>query len=49
MQRLLKPVESLAQVLRTSIKLAEKSSINRKSNTINIAAGMRITVNDGHY
>ena len=28
MQRLLKPVENLAQVLRTPIKLAEKSSIN---------------------
>lgn len=48
MQRLLKPVENLAQVLRTPIKLAEKSSINRQSNTINIAAGMRIAVNDGH-
>lgn len=48
MQRLLKPIENLAQVLRTPIKLAEKSSINRQSNTINIAAGMRITVNDGH-
>lgn len=48
MQRLLKPVENLAQVLRTPIKLAEKSSINKQSNTINIAAGMRIAVNDGH-
>lgn len=48
MQRLLKPVESLPQVLRTPIKLAEKSSINRQSNAINIAAGMRIAVNDGH-
>lgn len=48
MQRLLKPVENLAQVLRTPIKLAEKSFINRQSNTINIAAGMRIAVNDGH-
>lgn len=48
MQRLLKPVENLAYVLRTPIKLAEKSFINRQSNTINIAAGMRIAVNDGH-
>lgn len=48
MQNLLNPVENLAQVLRTPIKLAEKSSINRQSNTINIAAGMRIAVNDGH-
>lgn len=48
MQNLLNPVENLAQVLRTPIKLAEKSSLNRQSNTINIASGMRIAVNDGH-
>lgn len=48
MQHLLNPVENLAQVLRTPIKLAEKSSLNRQSNTINIASGMRIAVNDGH-
>lgn len=48
MQNLLNPVENLAQVLRTPIKLAERSSLNRQSNTINIASGMRIAVNDGH-
>lgn len=48
MPHLLNPVENLAQVLRTPIKLAEKSSLNRQSNTINIASGMRIAVNDGH-
>lgn len=48
MQNLLNPVENLAQVLRTPNKLAEKSSLNRQSNTINIASGMRIAVNDGH-
>lgn len=48
MQNLLNPTENLAQVLRTPIKLAEKSSLNRQSNTINIASGMRIAVNDGH-
>ena len=48
MQNLLNPVENLVQVLRTPIKLAERSSLNRQSNAINIASGMRIAVNGGH-
>ena len=48
MQNLLNPVENLVQVLRTPIKLAERSSLNRQSNSINIASGMRIAVNGGH-
>lgn len=48
MQNLLNPVENLVQVLKTPIKLAEKSSLNRQSNAINIASGMRIAVNGGH-
>ena len=48
MQNLLNPVENLVQVLRTPIKLAERSSLNRQSNSINIAYGMRIAVNGGH-
>ncbi len=48
MQNLLNPVEDLAQVLKTPIKLADRSSLNRQSNSINIASGMRIAVNDGH-
>jgi len=48
MQNLLNPVEDLAQVLRTPIKLADRYSLNRQSNSINISSGMRIAVNDGH-
>ena len=48
MQNLLNPVENLVQVLKTPIKLAERSSLNRQSNSINIASGMRIAVNGGH-
>lgn len=47
-QHLLNPVENLVQVLKTPIKLAERYSLNRQSNEINIAAGMRIAVNSGH-
>lgn len=48
MQNLLNPIEDLAQVLRTPIRLAERSSLNRQSNSINIASGRRIAVNDGY-
>ncbi len=34
MQSLLNPVEDLAQVLKTPIKLAERSSLNRQGNCI---------------
>ncbi len=48
MQNLLNPVEDLMQVLRTPIKLADRSSLNRQDNSINIASGRRIAVNDGY-
>lgn len=48
MQKLLNPVENLVQVLKTPIKLAERSSLNRLSNSVNIASGMRVAVNGGH-
>ena len=40
--------EDLVQVLKTPIKLADRSLLNLQSNSINIASGMRIAVNDGH-
>lgn len=48
MQDLLNPVEDLVQALKTPIKLADSPSLNRYSNSINIASGMRIAVNDGY-
>ncbi len=47
MQNLLNPVEDLVQVLKTPIKLAERSSLNRQGNSVDIASGSRIAVNDG--
>ena len=41
-------LEDLVQVLKTPIKLADRSLLNLQSNSINIASGMRIAVNDGH-
>ncbi len=48
MQKLLNPVEDLVQVLKTPIKLAERSSLNRQGNSVDIASGSRIAVNDGY-
>ena len=48
MQKLLNPVEDLVQVLKTPIKLAERSSLNRQRNSVDIASGSRIAVNDGY-
>lgn len=48
MQSLLNPVEDLAQVLKTPIKLAARSSLNRQGNSVDIASGRRIAVNDGY-
>ncbi len=48
MQNLLNPVEDLVQVLKTPIKLAERSSLNRQGNSVDIASGNRIAVNDGY-
>lgn len=46
MQNLLNPVEDLVQVLKTPVKLAERSSLNRQGNSVDIASGRRIAVND---
>lgn len=35
-------------MLKTPIKLADSSSLNRLSNSVNIASDMRIAVNDGY-
>ena len=48
MQNLLNPIEDLVQVLKTPIKLVDSSSLNRLSNSVNIASDMRIAVNDGY-
>lgn len=48
MQNLLNPVEDLAQVLKTPIKLAKNSSLNRQGNSVDIASDRRIAVNDGY-
>lgn len=48
MQNLLNPIEDLVQVLKTPIKLADSSSLNRLSNSVNIASDMHIAVNDGY-
>ena len=48
MQNLLNPIEDLVQVLKTPIKLAERSSLNRQGNSVDIASGSRIAVNDGY-
>lgn len=45
---LLNPVEDLVQILNTPIKLSEKSSLSRQSNSLNIAKGQRVRVNEGH-
>ena len=48
MQHLLHPVEDMARVVRTPMRLAEKTCVNRMTNSVTIAAGTRITVNDGY-
>ena len=47
-QHLLKPVEDLTQVLKAPIKLAGSSSLSRERNSVNIAEGKNIQVNDGY-
>ncbi len=47
-QHLLNPVENLVQVLKTPIKLAKSSSLSRVGNSVNIAEGQSIRVNEGH-
>lgn len=49
MRRLLRPAEDMTKALRTPIRLAERTSVNRAANSVTIAAGTRITVNDGYF
>lgn len=42
------PVEDLEKVLKTSINLAGSTNINRNTNSVNLAAGARITVMAGY-
>ncbi|MCH5256544.1 MAG: hypothetical protein J1D87_04585 [Lachnospiraceae bacterium] len=44
----MRPVEDLITVLKTHINLAERTFVNKASNSINLAAGTRIRVNDGY-
>ena len=44
----MRPVEDLITVLKTPINLAESTSINKTANSINIAAGTQIRINDGY-
>ncbi len=48
MPHLLNPIEDIVQVLKTPIKLADCSLLDRKKNSIDIASGLRISVNGGH-
>ena len=48
MQRLLNPVEDMVKALTTPIRLADRTTVNRAANTVTIAAGTQITVNDGY-
>lgn len=42
------PVEDLAATLKIPIPLAESTGINRAANSVNLAAGARIRINDGY-
>lgn len=49
MQHLLQPVEDIMKAVTTPIKLAGQTNINRAANTLTIAAGTQISVNDGYF
>ena len=49
MQKPLRPIEDLVSVLKTPINLADATSVNRQVNSVTIAEGARIAVNDGYY
>ena len=44
----MRPIEDMIKVLKTPINLAESTSINKAANSIYLAAGARIHVNDGY-
>lgn len=47
-RQLLRPVEDIEKALKTPIKLAKSSSLDRRNNSVNIAEGKRIPINDGY-
>lgn len=47
-KQLLRPVEDIEKALKTPIKLAKSSSLDRRNNAVNIAEGKRISINDGY-
>lgn len=49
MQSLLTPVEDMVSVLKTPMNLAASTSINKSGNSVTIAEGTRIAINDGYY
>ena len=44
----MRPIEDMIKVLKTPMNLAESTSINKAANSIYLAAGARIRVNDGY-
>ena len=44
----MEPVEDLIATLKTPLNLAESTSINRAANSVNLAAGTQIRINDGY-
>ena len=44
----MRPVEDLVTALKTPINLAESTSISRTSNSVSLAAGTQIRINDGY-
>lgn len=44
----MEPVEDLVATLKIPINLAERTSINKAANSVNLAAGAQIRINDGY-
>lgn len=44
----MEPIEDLIATLKVSINLAESTSINKAANSVNIAVGTQIRINDGY-
>lgn len=44
----MEPVEDLMTAIKTPMNLAESTSINRAANSVNIAVGTQIRINDGY-
>jgi hypothetical protein len=44
----MEPVEDVIATLKTPLDLAESTSINKAANSVNLAVGMQIRINDGY-